>query len=108
MVLLERLRLVSSDRGVRHWTSVSAGEAAEIARRDIVREWLCLPAVLFCNQPVVPVIAWKLAALAERTGADTEPLLDRGRIAAGLSGSADPLPPPALSMLAFITVTPEQ
>lgn len=69
----ERLTMVSMARHSDHWTGLSATQAAEITRRDVVGEGVCLPMVRFCEQPVLPVVGWDLTVLAARLTAGQGP-----------------------------------
>lgn len=103
---IERLAIVSPLRHTRHWETLPADRAAEIARRDVIGAGVCLPMVIFCAKPVVPVIAWNVAIAGERLGAGAGPLLVREELAARIAAGADHLMPAAVRMLGFITVTP--
>lgn len=103
---IERLAIVSSIRHTRHWETLPADKAAEITRRGVIGAGECLPMVLFCAKPVVPVIGWNAAIACERVEAGVGPVLVREELAARIAAGVDHLMPAAVRMLGFITVTP--
>lgn len=103
---VERLPIAPTGRHAGHWASISPAQAAEITRRDVVGDGVCLPMVRFCDQAVVPVIRWNRPVLRARLDGNLGPILDRFVLSTRLSNGLDHLVPAALQMLAFITVTP--
>ncbi|MFT3834959.1 MAG: hypothetical protein QM711_16855 [Micropruina sp.] len=100
------MAIVSSLRHTRHWEAIQADNVAEITRRDVIGAGVCLPMVLFCAKPVVPVIGWNLAIACKRVEAGVGPLLVREELAARIAAGVDHLVPAAVRMLGFITISP--
>lgn len=106
-VRAERIRAASCEAAsLRHWGGLSAWEAADLVRRDVIGGQLTLPPVWLLEGIVAPVITWHEAALARRTHRAEHPILSRARWGQLFREGRAEQVPAVLDVVAFVAVQP--
>jgi hypothetical protein len=89
----------------RYWRGADVGEVADVVHRDLEIAGTVLPLVKYDGQFVFPIVKVRVDAVRHRLADQLDPILDRGRLRT-LALHEELAPPPAITMQAFLTVSP--